>query len=158
MRVTVLQRRPYGLATGRRSDSRKRVTLEVTPHVLAGLLPDSQKHALALVVARTVLVRLSEVAQRDGSIDGRDDFRESDLVWRPTEDVPATYTTLGANEAGTLEGEEDLLEVRLGQSSAFRDVSDRRWPSGVGVQCQREQGPTRIVTPRRDPHAQHRRG
>ena len=32
-------------------------------------MPNCQQHALALVVARPVLVRLAEVAERDGSVD-----------------------------------------------------------------------------------------
>ena len=51
----------------------------MAPHVFAGGVPYGQEDALTFVVARSVLVRLAEVAQGDGSVDGRDDLREVDL-------------------------------------------------------------------------------
>ncbi len=39
-------------------------------HDVAGVLPDGEQDALALVVARTVLVRFAEVPERDRTVDG----------------------------------------------------------------------------------------
>ena len=50
-------------AAGGIGDRLQREALEEVAHVLAGRLPDGEQHALALVVARAVLVGLAEVAE-----------------------------------------------------------------------------------------------
>ena len=110
--------------------------VEVGAHVFAGLVPDAEQHALALVVAGAVLVRLAEVAEGDRSVDGRHDLGQPDLLGRSGEDVAATDATLGSHQPGTLQGEEDLFEVRLGECSALGDVADRRGSRLVVVQRQ----------------------
>ena len=56
--------------TGRRvGDGREREAFEVMLHVFARLLPDGQQDALALVIARTVLVGFAEIAEGDGAVD-----------------------------------------------------------------------------------------
>ena len=147
--------RPGGVALGHLGDHRQRVAVEMVAHVLAGPVPDGDQHALPLVVARPVLVRLTEVAERDRPVDRRDDLRQADLRRRPGEDVAAADAPLRAHEAGTLEGEQDLLQVGLGQSGAVGDVADRRRPVAVGVEGQGEQRPAGVVTPGRDAHADH---
>ena len=99
----------------------------------AGLVPDAEQHALTLVVTGAVLVRLAEVAERDRAVDGRHDVGEQDLLGRTRQDVAAADAALRADETGALEGEQDLLEIRLRQGGAIGDVANRR-RSGVGVQ------------------------
>jgi len=113
---------------------------------LADVGPDGQEDALALVVAGAVLVGLTEVAGGDGSVDGGDDLRQGDLLGWAGQDVAATDAPLGADEAGTLEGQEDLLEVGLGQAGALGDIPNgcRRLGSMEG---QREQRPAGVITP-----------
>jgi hypothetical protein len=98
------------------------VGLQVGADGLADVGPDGQEDALALVVAGAVLVGLTEVAGGDGSVDGGDDLRQGDLLGWAGQDVAATDAPLGADEAGTLEGQEDLLEVGLGQAGALGDI------------------------------------
>ena len=99
--------------------------VEVGPHVLAHVGPHGQQDALALVVAGPVLVGDAEVARHDGPVDGRDDLGERDLLGRAGQHVAAADAPLGPDEAGTLQGEEDLLEVGLGEPGALGDVPDR---------------------------------
>ena len=68
------------------------------------------------------------------------------------EDVAASDPAFGADETGPFEGEQDLLEVGLGEAGAFGDVAHRRRTLLVGVQCQRQQGSTRVVTSGGDAH------
>ena len=84
------------------------------PHVLAHLRPHRQQHALALVVAGTVLVWRAEVTGHDRAVDGAHDLAQGDLVRRPGQDVATAHAPLGAHEAGALQSQENLLEVRLG--------------------------------------------
>ena len=87
--------------------------------------PDRQQHALALVVARAVLVRLAEVADGDGPVDRADDVAEGDRAGLAGQHVAAAHAPLRAHQAGALEREEDLLEVGLGQARALGDVAHR---------------------------------
>ena len=71
----------------------------------------------------------------------------------PGQDVPAADPALGTHEAGPLQGQQDLLEVGLGQAGALGDVA-HRGRGGLGaVQGQREQRPAGVVTPGRHLHA-----
>ena len=95
-------------------DSRQCEAVEMMPHVFTGLFPDRQQDALTLVITRSVGMRLAEVAQSDRTVDGRDDLRESDLVRRTSQGVPAPDTTFGTHQSGSFQSQEDLLEVGLG--------------------------------------------
>ena len=53
---------------------------------------------------------------------------------------------------GALEGEEDLLEVRLRQTGALGDVAHRGGLGAVALQRERQQRPARVVAPRRHLH------
>ena len=94
-----------------------------------------------------------------------DDLGQRDLLRWSGEHVAAAHAPLGAHEAGALEGQEDLLEVRLGEARALRDVAHRRG-RGAGVQGEREQRPARVVptgrhlhrTPTSSRHGGHRTG
>ena len=111
-----------------------------------------QQHALALVVAGAVLVGLAEVADGDRAVDRADDVAERDRRGLAGEDVAAADAPLGADEAGALQRQQDLLEVGLGEPGALGDVADRGGARLVAVQGQREQGPAGVVTSRRDLH------
>ena len=113
MRMIVIERGPRGLATRRRRDRCEGVGLEMASHVLAGCLPDSEEHALSLVITGPVLVRLAEVAEDDRAVDRRDDLGEADLVGRPGKHVATADTPLGTHQPGALQGEEDLFEIGL---------------------------------------------
>src|SRR5690606_36451286 len=94
---------PRRLAAGNLGDRRQRVPLEVAAHRLAGLLPDREQHALPLVIAGAVLMRLAEVAERDRPVHRRQDLGQSDLLGRAGEHVAAADAALGTYEPGTLE-------------------------------------------------------
>lgn len=107
---------------------------------------------MALVVARAVLMGFTEVADGYRAIDGRHDLGKRDVLRFGSEDVAAADTAFGANDARPFEGQEDLLQVRLGESRALGDVTHRGGGRGAVVEGQREQRTTRIVTPGRDLH------
>ena len=65
---------------------------------------------------------------------------------RAGQHVAAADAPLGAHQPGALEGEQDLLQVRLGEAGALGDVAHRRRPVGVGVEGQRQQRPAGVVT------------
>jgi hypothetical protein len=83
-------------------------------HVLARNVPDREKYTVSLVVTRAVLVRLSEVSQRDGSIGCRNNLRQQDVFGRSGKHVATTDTTLRLDESSSLEHEKNLFEVGLG--------------------------------------------
>ena len=88
---------------------------------------------------------------RDRAVDRGDDLGQGDLLGRAGQDVAAAHAPLGADQAGALEGEQDLLEVGLGQAGALGDVPHRGRRLGA-VEGQREQRPAGVVTPCRNPH------
>ena len=90
----------------------------------------------------------------DRAVDGSDDLTERDLRRRPCEHVTAAHATFRTNETGSFQGEEDLLEVRLGEPGAVSDVADRSRAELVGVQGQRQKCAARVVTTCRDLHGQ----
>lgn len=95
-------------------------------HVIADLRPDCEEDALTLVVAGAVLVGLAEVACHYRAVDRAHDLSKGDLLGGSRQHVTASDAPLGPDEAGTFQGEEDLLEIWLGKARPFRDVSNRR--------------------------------
>ena len=113
--------------------------------------PHLEQHALALVVARPVRVRLAEVAGHDRPVDRRHDLAERDLARRARQHVAAAHAALGAHEAGALERQQDLLQVGLREPGSLGDVAHGSGPDVV-VQREAQQRPARVVTPRRHLH------
>ena len=101
----------------------EREGVEVVTHVLSDLGPHGQQNALALVVARPVLVGLTEVARHDGTVDGTHDLAEGDLIGQSGEHIAAPDASLGADEACSLQCQQDLLEVGLGKARSFGDIA-----------------------------------
>ena len=126
---------------------------KVPAHVLTDVGPDRQQDALPFVLAGPVLVGTPEVAGHDGPVHGAHDLTERDLLGRAGQDVAAAHAALGADQPGAFEGEEDLLEVGLGQSRPLRDVAHRRRALRVVVQRQRQEGAAGVVAAGRDLHA-----
>ena len=60
-----------------------------------------------------------------GPSTARHDLAQCDLLGRPGEDITAPDAALGADEPGTFQREQDLLQVRLGKARPFCDVADR---------------------------------
>ncbi len=113
--------------------------------------PHLEQDALAFVVARAVRVRLAEVAGHDRSVDRGDDLAERDLLRSTREHVATADAALGANEPGALQCQQNLFEIRLGESGAFGDVTHGRGPDVV-VQREAQQRPAGVITPRRHLH------
>jgi hypothetical protein len=101
----------------------EREARQVLSHVISHVSPDTEQDALALVVARTVLVGFAEVPRRDRTIDGRDDLGEGDGLGGAGEHVAAADATLGSNEPDALQAEQDLFKVGLGQTGALSQVT-----------------------------------
>ena len=55
-----------------------------------------------------------------GPVDRADDLAEGDVLRRPGQHVPAAHAPLGPHQAGALEGQQDLLEVRLRERRSAR--------------------------------------
>ena len=89
---------------------------------------------MPFMVAGTVLVRFTEVAEGDRAVGCRDDVRESDLLWALGEDVTATDATLGLHESRALQHEQDLLEIGLGEPGSCSDVAHGRRTRVVTVE------------------------
>ena len=92
----------------------ERKAREVLTHVISHVSPHAEQHALALVIARAVLMGFSKVASRDRPVDRCDNLSQSYGFGGPSEDVSASNAALGTNESHTLQTEQDLLEVGLG--------------------------------------------
>ena len=78
---------------------------------------------MSLVVARTVLVRLPEVAKGDRAIGCGDDVREANVFRALGEHVSATDAALGLDESRAFQDEENLFEVGLGETSSGGNVT-----------------------------------
>lgn len=107
-------------------------------HPFAHLRPHGQQHALPLVIARAVLVRFAEIAGDDGPVNRAHNLTQGDLLGRPSQDVATPDPSLGTHQTGALQGEENLLEVGLGQTGALGDVANRRRLAGTRVQGERQ--------------------
>ncbi len=131
-----------------------RERIEMSAHVLTDLLPDAEQDALALVLTRPVLVRASEISRRDRTVDSGDDLPKRYLRRRPREHVPAPDAALGPHEPGALQGEEDLLQVRLREPRPVGDVPHGGGAELVGVERERQQSAAGVITARRNLHDQ----
>lgn len=83
-------------------------------HVFACDIPNRQQYTMPLVITRAILMRLPEVAKCDRAVDRSDDFGKANVLRRAGQNVSATDSTFGLYEAGALECQQDLLEIRLG--------------------------------------------
>ena len=83
---------------------------------LADVGPDGQEDALAFVVAGTIGMGLAEVSGRDGAVNSRDDLGQADVLGGAGQDVTAPDAPFGTHQARPFEGQQNLLEIRLGQS------------------------------------------
>jgi hypothetical protein len=120
--------------------------------VLSDISPDGQEDALALVVASPVLMGFAEVAGHDGAFYRADNLAEGDVLGRSGQHISTADASLGPDQSGALEGEKDLLEIRLRQAGAFRDVPHRGGLRLPGVQRERQQCSTRIIASGRNLH------
>jgi len=99
----------------------------VVAHVLADIGPYGEQHALALVVARAILVWRAEISGHDRAVDRADDLAQGDLFRQPGENVSASHAALGSDEPGAFECQQDLLQIRLRKARPLCDVADRSW-------------------------------
>jgi hypothetical protein len=70
-------------------------------------------------------MRLAEVTGNDGAVDGGHDLRKRYLIGASGQDVAATDPAFGSDQTGTLQRQEDLLQVGLGEAGALGDVPHR---------------------------------
>jgi len=120
---------------------------------IADLGPQRQEHALAFVVACAIRMGLAEIPGSDGAIDRGDDLGHRDVFGISGQDVATTDATLGAHDARALEGQENLLQVGLGEPGPLGDVSNRRWAGLRSVEGKGEERSAGVVTSRRYLHA-----
>jgi hypothetical protein len=98
----------------------------VLAHVIAHVGPDAEQDALTLVVTGAVLVGFAKIARRDRPVNRGHDLSQGDGLGRPGEHVAAAHATFGTHEPYSLQAQQDLLEVRLGETGAFGQVANRR--------------------------------
>jgi len=127
----------------------------VVAHVLADVGPHGEKHALALVVAGAVLVRLAEIPGHYGAVDRADDLAQGDLFRRSCENIATPDASLGTDEPGAFEREQDLLQIRLRKACPLCDVADRS-RRDVLAKREGEQSATCVVPTSRYLHSPHR--
>lgn len=94
----------------------------------------------------------AEVAHGDGSVHRRDDLGQLYVVGSAGERVATADSSLRPDETGAFQGEEDLFEVRLGESGALGDVAHRSGSADRLVEGQAQESPTRIITSGRNTH------
>lgn len=124
--------RPGRLALGHLGNIGERERIEKLAHVCSRCTPDGEQDTLPFVVARLVGVRFTEISSGDGAVDGPDDLGELDVAGISGQDIAPADTTLRADEAGTLEREENLFKVRLWEHCPFCDLANRR-RRGLGM-------------------------
>ena len=112
-------------ATRPRRDVGEREGIQVAAHMNSYLGPNGEEDALALVVARAVLVGFAEVTSLNGPVDSAHDLAERDLLRWSGENVPAANPPLGPDDTGAFQRQQDLLQVGLRKAGPFRDVSNR---------------------------------
>jgi hypothetical protein len=96
---------------------------EVLTHVISHVSPYAEQHALALVIARAVLMRLAEVSSGDRPVNGRDNLSQSYSFGGPGENVTPSDAALRSDQSDALQTEQDLLKVGLGESGALGEVA-----------------------------------
>jgi hypothetical protein len=71
----------------------QRETREVLAHVISHVSPDTEQHALALMIAGPVLVGLAKITGRNGAIYRSHDLGEGDRLGGTGEHVSASDPT-----------------------------------------------------------------
>lgn len=99
---------------------------QVLAHVITDVGPHAEQDALAFVIAGTVLVGFAEVARRNRPVDRRDDLGQRDGLRRASQNVTAAHASLGANKSRALKAQEDLFQIRLGETGTPGEVTNRR--------------------------------
>lgn len=106
------------------------------PHHVAGILPNPEEDALALMIARAVLMWSAKVADANRAVDGTHDFSEGDLGRIASENISTPNATFRADEASPLQSKENLFEVRLRECRARGDVACALRSQIIGMQSQ----------------------
>lgn len=122
-------------------------------HVFACQVPNCEQHALSFVIARAVGMRFTKITKGDRTINCGHNFGQPDLAGWSCKHVAATHAAFALHEARALQGEQDLLQIWLGESCSFGDVAHTGWAGGLLMQGQGQQRPTCIVTTGRYAHA-----
>jgi len=64
-------------------------------------MPNREQHALALVVAGSVVMRFTKVAERDRPVYGSEYFGQQNFVWVTRQGVAAANSAFGVHQTGT---------------------------------------------------------
>jgi len=99
---------------------------EMILHVVADIRPYGKQNALSLVVAGPILMGLAKVARHNRPVDGCNNLGEGDFADRSGEDISSADAALRTHQARTLERQQNLLQIGLGESRALRDVANGR--------------------------------
>lgn len=122
------------------------VTQQVIAHVGADVGPHPEEDALTFVVTGPIAVRLAKVTGHNGPVHGGDNFGQGDVVGVAGQDVPTANTSLGTYEADALQDQENLLEIRLGETRSRSQISHRSGREGGFVERERQQRATGVIT------------
>ena len=116
---------------------------------LARLLGHAHPHLLEHAVALAVVVLVHQGDER--AVDRGEDVGERDLLRRARQHVATAHAALRAHQPRALHRQQDLLEVRLREPRALRDLLHRR-RAVRSVQRERQEGRAGVVAPRRHLH------
>ncbi len=130
----------------------KRVCTKMFSHVSSSKIPNREQNALSVVIAGTVLVWRTKITQGNWAINSRNNVRQTNLRSRASQNVPASNSAFGFHQASTFKCQQDLLQIRLRKRRSFGDITDRSRARRFGVDGERKQGSTGIVTSGRNAH------
>lgn len=143
---------PRFVSVGNTGNVSKRVCAKMFSHVASSKIPNRKQNALSVVVAGTVLMWRTKISQGNWTINSRNYVRQTNLRSRASQNVPASNSAFRFHQASTFKCQQDLLKIRLRKRRSFSDVAYRGWTRCFGVDGERKQGSTGIVTSGRNAH------
>jgi hypothetical protein len=152
MRVGQVSVGPRFVSVGNTGNVSKRVCAKMFSHVSSRKIPNRQQNTLSVVIAGAILVWRTKISQSNWAINSRNNVRQSNLRSRASQDVSAANSAFGFHQASTFKRQQDLLQIRLRKRRSFSDITHRSRTCRFGVDGERKQGSTGIVTSGRNAH------
>lgn len=152
MRMRQVSVGPRFVSVGNTGNVSKRVCAKMFSHVSPSEIPNGQQNTLSVVIAGPVLVRRTKIAQGNRAINSRNNVRQTNLRSRASQNVPASNSAFRFHQASTFKCQQDLLQIGLRKRRSFSDVTHRSRACRFGMDGERKQGSTGIVTSGRNAH------
>ena len=152
MRVRQISVGPGFVSVSNTGNISKRVCAKMFSHVSSSKIPNRQQNTLSVVIAGAVLVWRAKISQGNRAINSRNNVRQTNLRSRASQNVPAANSAFGFHQASTFKCQQDLLQIRLRKRRSFSDITYRSRACRFGVDGERKQGSSGIVTSGRNAH------